>query len=410
MHHRPVVGAAGNLLRVAAGMNTALAESYEQDDAASSAMLQAMIEKQDARTHVYPINRREAREIAKVLTREIDEQEQAATTEADAHVGEWRRHHGARLCAFHSVDYPESKYGRHCEVARLKDVSWWGRKLRVADWRKFEQNKLNLGEIRHFVSNDIARARTWHREALAELLANLYAMRDDGTVIMTLADLAASSTSNPANRRAEMIVRAKGLARWRAAQGFTWTFATLTAPSKYHRMRTRDDQLEKNPKWDAAGGFTPQDTQEYLNGVWERFRSQLDRAGIEWSAFRTVEPHADGTPHWHICIMTRPEDRPRVKLALWNHAMKEDRSEDGAVEHRCTFKDYDPANGEIVDMADRCVAYLIAYVSKNIDGMKTVRGDAQVADDAYDVSEGKRIDLGPAVESARRVEAWATLW
>lgn len=404
---------------------TALQKFYESDDDARQENLRVMIWRQEARQKqtIYPMNRSESRATGRIAAKEaraaefdtrkrLDELKQQAADEYMAHVADWFADvHLRDLCESYGVEMPESDFGRHCVVARLTEAQWWGRQIRKADWRGFEAQQLRLGNVKHFVSNEIAQARTWHREALAGLLENLYAIRSDGKALMTLADLASRSTSNPANRRAEMIVRAKGLARWRAAQGFTWTFATITAPSKFHRMTTADaggkSVLIPNKKWD---GSTPRETQEYINGVWEKFRAQMDRAEIDWSAFRTVEPHADGTPHWHLCVMCRPEDRPLVKMALHAHAMREDRGEPGACEHRCTFEDYDPKDGSMEDMADRCVAYLIAYVSKNIDGMKTVKGPAQEAGDAFDTTDGKRVELGPMVESARRVEAWATTW
>lgn len=368
-------------------------ETQAADD--KSAAAASLLKRLNLRTVEYPINRSDAKKRAATVSREAM---RAADDPAELNA----------LCESHGVEYPVSKYGRHCEVERLKDAGWWGRKIRVSDWRAYERQQLNLGLVRHFVSDEIAQARTWHRAAIAELLESLTAVRDDGAAIMTLKNLADTSTSNPAHRRAEMIVRAKGLARWRAQQGYTWTFATLTAPSKYHRLRTENGRLVANPKWEGA---TPRETQAYHNRVFARIRAALQRAGVKWSAFRTVEPHADATPHWHLCVFCLPADLQQIKTIFLRYALQEDGTERGAAEHRCKFEDYRPERGgSVEEMADRCIAYLIAYVSKNIDGLKTVTGEAQAAADSFDIVDGQRVELGPAVESARRVEAWATLW
>jgi hypothetical protein len=69
------------------------------------------------------------------------------------------------------------------------------------------------------------------------------------------------------------------------------------------------------------------------------------------------------------------------------HALKDSPDEPGAKAHRCDFKRIDWSKGS-------AAAYIAKYVSKNIDG-------AHVGEDL----EGR-----PAIETAKRVEAWATRW
>lgn len=384
---------------------SALAEAYAAEYADKSGVLSAMIDKQATRANEYPITRKQARAIGREAagaTREAAADFAALSAQHAHHVTEYQLR---QQTAHHGIAYPESEYGRHCEVARLTDVGWWSRKIRPADWRKYETQRLRLGEVRQFVSDEIARARQWHRRAIRQQLENLFLVRDDGEALITMAQASDASVANPALRRAEMIVRAKGLARWRANQGFTWTFATITAPSKYHRMRTEGGRLVPNPRWQGA---TPRDTQNYLVAVWARIRAKLARLSIDWSAFRTVEPHADGTPHWHLCIFVPMHRRAELCEVLRHYALEEDGDEAGASKHRCTFEHYDGPADDAAAIADRCIAYLIAYVSKNIDGAVGDAGGA--AGNALDSREGVTVDLGPAVEAAARVEAWATLW
>lgn len=385
---------------------SALAASveFEQQQAARREEIankkQALKDKQLLHAKEYPLSRADVKNIAKGASRD------AMLIASEGSDADAQRAGFLTLCEGLGVTYPDSDYGQPCEVARLKDVGWWGRKIRVAAWREYETRQLRLGLVKQFVSDDIARARRWHREAIAQMLERLMAIRDDEQAVMTVADLMRSSVSHLPNRRAEMIVRFKGVAQRCADKGWTYTFITLTAPSKYHRLRTRREsfgikRLVDNPRWAEAGGPTPRDTQQYHNKTYSRIRAELARQKIGFAALRTVEPHADGTPHWHLAVFCAPDQLAALKAVFQKHALREDGDENGAAEHRYTAKDYNPADG---DMVDRCIAYLITYVAKNIDG----HGVLMATDDGGEA--GGAAPVCEAIEGARRVEAWATLW
>ncbi len=76
-----------------------------------------------------------------------------------------------------------------------------------------------------------------------------------------------------------------------------------------------------------------------------------------------------------------------LQATLLHYALEDSGDEPGAAEHRCDFV--------LIDKAKGCAtAYIAKYVSKNIDG-------EHVGNDL----EGK-----PAIESAKRVEAWCATW
>ncbi len=74
---------------------------------------------------------------------------------------------------------------------------------------------------------------------------------------------------------------------------------TITAPSRFHSVHSKGGFVSR---WD---GNTPQDTQRYLCGVWAKARAAI-ACGIHVFGFRVVEPHHDGTPHWHMLLFMRP--------------------------------------------------------------------------------------------------------
>lgn len=403
---------------------SALALAYEDDEQRARVAEEMRIVRERTETiraemaeKRFPITRRDALLKGKRLARE------AHNIAADEYMPERRRESLAELCTANGVDYPESKFGQHCEVARLTDAGWFGRQLRKADWRQYEAQQLRLGTVRHYCSDAIARARTWHRAALQKLLESLFIMNEQEQ-IFALSDMWASSTANPVNRFSEIVVRGKGMARYAHSKGLrTFSMITLTAPSKYHRLKTAGGKwvvqngkprriggtLIPNADWN---GSTPRETNTYLGKVWARIRSALHRIGIPWLAFRTVEPHMDGTPHWHITFYCEPEMLEACKLLISVYGMEEDAGEPGAAEHRVTFNDYIPKPGASAEdmeaMADRAIAYLIAYLAKNITGSTGKTGEAEGR--ALDTSEGQTYDAGDAAESCARVEAWATTW
>lgn len=118
-----------------------------------------------------------------------------------------------------------------------------------------------------------------------------------------------------------------------------------------------------------------------------RIRSALKRKGIQVYGFRISEPQHDATPHWHLLLFCPPAQMAELQATLLAYALEDSGDEKGAAEHRCDFKLIDKAKGS-------ATGYIAKYVSKNIDG-------EHVGDDL----EGK-----PAIESAKRVEAWCSTW
>lgn len=374
----------------------------------------------------YPIKRKAARakgrevaaDVSKVLERADCEAEELlnlhGTADAVGHVAEWVKWRALRnLCDWMSVDYPDSKYGKACEVARLSSGDWWGRKLRVADWRTYEMRKIRLGEIDRYTSLEIATAHQWHKAAIEQILDNLYAVRSDGAALMTLLEAANKSKSNPAIRRAAMIRQAKGMAELATERGWSWAFFTLTCPSRFHRMTTVEVDGQKarvlNEKWD---GSSPRDAQQYLRKVWQRVRAKLQRLGIDCMFCRVAEPHLDACPHWHGIFWAKEADLPRIHETLRHYGLEVDGNEAGAQLRRVKWEPYKPKKAHrdagVTDeqhSVNCAIGYLIAYIGKNIDGK---REDETAIGETKD-RDGNKVD-GDTIENAVRAVAWASLW
>ncbi|WP_245000337.1 replication endonuclease [Marinobacter daepoensis] len=292
-----------------------------------------------------------------------------------------------KLLARYSFDLPKSQTEKGC-IERTKNEIWWRRLIRREQKRVLDNVARECGLVSKqkgvYVSD-------WglklHQEQLTRnrsLLEEMIAVNDQCQEY-TLAELSALSVSNPYVRRSELIVRASGFEKIAQDLGHAGVFLTITTPSKYHPVKVSG---QPNPKYN---GSAPRDAQEYLNSVWARIRAQLDREQIRDYGLRIVEPHHDGTPHWHLMLFVDLEHKARMVEIMRDYALAEDGDEPGAQEARFEAVDIDYDRGS-------ATGYIVKYICKNIDGEFQENGE-----DAEDWYGNLTKDV------AARVRAWASI-
>lgn len=294
----------------------------------------------------------------------------------------------ARLGVPGPCDIPDSRYVPHAPaIARMVDRLWWTRQLRRAHGRALETGLRGLGAIGQstgelYCSNAALRRRL---QQLARNHANAEAtvMESAAGVRCTRAQAIAATVSNPRLRRAELMLRINGLERWAKAQGHVGAFATITAPSRMHVRTTVGGVDRKNPAFDSRWSSAATVHRDYLVPLWQCMRAQFDRDGLEVYGFRVVEPHADGTPHWHLLLFCPALQLEQLRQVMQTYALADSPGEPGARAHRFSWTVMDEARGG-------ATAYMSKYLIKWTDG-------------------GDRPDL--AEEATRdRVQCWAALW
>lgn len=270
-------------------------------------------------------------------------------------------------------------------IARVSDATWWRRQVRKLQELVLESVCIDLGLVNlkkgRYASNYCVERKTkqWHRNQ--EILASLEAENDLGQVF-NLLDLYKRGVSNLVNRRHELMTRISGYEGYAKEQGDKGVFYTITAPSKYHAYHSKP--CVSNPKYNGA---TPADTHEYFNTLWTRMRSAFKHAGVNPYGVRVVEPHHDGTPHWHLLLFMAPHEIETVTAIFQRYALAEDGNEAGARQHRLKIESIDPNKGS-------AVGYIAKYIAKNIDG-------EHVGADLYGED---------AIAGAVRIRAWASNW
>lgn len=269
-------------------------------------------------------------------------------------------------------------------LARAGDEIWWKRKLRKQRNLQIEtiSRELNLVSKQKgiYASNITVSNFQTQWQSNQQLLENTIATNEHG-YSASLAELSKLNVSNPAIRKAELMVRIRGFEDYAKEMGYSALFLTMTTPSKYHRCFARTG--DENPNWNGA---TPLDAQEYLNHTFARIRAALAREQVTPFGFRVAEPHHDGTPHWHLLLFV-PSEQQQTLVDTFTHYCLEDGDEQGAKERRFKVEYIDPAKGS-------ATGYIMKYIYKNIDG-------EGIEYDSY----GK-----DASSSAIRIKIWASCW
>lgn len=275
-------------------------------------------------------------------------------------------------------------------ILRMMAPEWWYLRLKRARDLQREHLAIAVGQVQKTASAYVSRKTLgeWidQKKRNTEFFKKFDLINEDGDRV-SLADMVYGSVANPAIRRCELMVRMRGFEDIANEQGLAGEFYTITAPSRYHAVHSKGGFVGQ---WN---GCNPQDTQKYLCGVWAKCRAAISRAGIHVFGFRVVEPHHDGTPHWHMLLFMRPQDVDAVRDILCYHARAADSEELqslNALKARFHVEPIDSEKGS-------ATGYIAKYISKNIDGF--------ALDGEQDEETGESLR-----DMAKSVSAWASRW
>ncbi|EOU8132633.1 replication endonuclease, partial [Escherichia coli] len=230
------------------------------------------------------------------------------------------------------------------------------------------------------------------REKTRDFLKSFMLENEDGFTI-DLETVYYAGVSNPVHRKAEMMATMKGLELLAEARGDRAVFLTVTCPSKYHATT---ENGHPNPKWNGA---TMRDSSDYLvNTFFAAVRKKLNRDGLRWYGIRTVEPHHDGTVHWHMMVFAHPEEIDSIVAITRDIAIQEDRHELGNdITPRFKVEYVDGSKGTPT-------SYIATYIGKNLDSRAVDGIDPKTGKPRVDHETGKSM-----AESVERAIGWARL-
>lgn len=291
----------------------------------------------------------------------------------------------------HGIVPPPQAWSAERQIARLTCSVWWRRQLRRLCGRRLEQVQREAHRVHTragiYCSNLTVDRRRLQRTRNRALLETIEAINQDGQTY-TLAELAELGLANPDHRRAELMLRIRDTEAEANHLGHLGMFYTITAPSRFHPVHARS--CRRNRKYD---GSTPREAQQHLQKAWSRARAQLAREGLGIYGIRVVEPHHDGTPHWHLLLWMNPAHEQRVTEILRSHAEAEAPEELIDRRGRRTTARFKAV--KIDTNRGTAAGYVAKYISKNINGQQFMDAD----------NYGQPMD-----SSAPRIEAWAAVW
>lgn len=283
----------------------------------------------------------------------------------------------------HRLD-PPSTDNRGAAIARLCDAQWWFKCAERKRIQVLDGIARDMGIVqshRHTYASDLAVHRRHHQTIGHRRYLESHILINDSGEEFSLWEIQQRSISNPVVRRAELMVRIKGFEMVADVAGHIGEFYTISAPGCMHASRKSGQRNQH------FIGSTPSEIQRYLNHTWALIRAELHRQDIRPYGFRVVEPHHDGTPHWHFLLFMESDVKDKVRAIFRKYSLLEYPDEKGASKHRFKAIGIDPSKGS-------AAGYIAKYVAKNIDGEhldKSLEG--------YD-----------AKQAATRIRAWAGTW
>jgi hypothetical protein len=218
-------------------------------------------------------------------------------------------------------------------IARYVCDKWWSKKLlklhRVSVERISQYVHLVSKQSQIYVSDTNFKKGRENKRRNQLFMDSLELVNELGDVV-DLKDMANSNNSNPVNRRNELMARLHGFEVYADKYGYVADFLTITCPSRMHGTHSSG---KENEKYD---GTTSKEANQYLGNQFAKCRAQLARMGADYFGFRVAEPHHDGTPHWHILVFVKPEQRKALREIFSFYALQVDGDETGAQKYRFT--------------------------------------------------------------------------
>jgi hypothetical protein len=240
-------------------------------------------------------------------------------------------------------------------LPRLRDQAWWKRTLRqnLRQRRENAARQLDARAMR-WCSADGMDEREEHDRVAEEWASRNVIEGDDGTCFPC-----PSPAETARKQYAELMARVNGIKRLSGSDDAC--LLTLTCPSSFHPTTTQNGRKMRNPSWD---GSTPKDAHEWMTTRWKRLRAALKRRRIGQHFVLAVQPHQDGTPHFHIVFFSDIEEHNRIEALARRYF-------DGGGEHQVDFQKLESA-----EHGARYAIRAVQYIARATDGKEEDRKEA----------------------------------
>jgi hypothetical protein len=217
------------------------------------------------------------------------------------------------------------------KLNRYSNVKWWMNKLKFIYLQSKDTVarylRLICKERQVYLLNQNFEILKENRARNKIFIESLVAINEAGEKF-NLDDIRDGSLSNTNNRSAELNARFSGFEQYAKKHGYEADLITITAPSRFHAVHMSGFPNKKYNKSSVSSA------QEYFTSNWDCIRAKIHRNHYEHLGFRVVEPHHDGTPHWHFLVFSKKEHREKVINTFKDYFLKDSPREFGAESNR----------------------------------------------------------------------------
>ncbi|MHB8317144.1 MAG: replication endonuclease [Acidithiobacillus ferrivorans] len=300
------------------------------------------------------------------------------------------------------ITYAEEKLGHgiqgdtiDSQLARIQDPSFWRREIRKAlrPWRELWHLALAPQRLKYASPEAIAEYRSM--QVAGEKWAKAHEMTAPDGRTFTLPTPAETAK----NRYAQLVAMTKGIETLASDAGMTAHIITISLDTQFHSAKNeyKNGPRISNPKYDQA--LTPRAGQAFLNERWKLYRTALHDHEIRTYWVLGAQPNQDETPHWHIVLWCKDEQKEQAESLLYDYFKTNDAKEkkgDGSI--RYVQVDWQEAKSE--QGSSSYAMRMLAYIT---------RQTAEQKDDATDVEQKKKRQDADMTE-AEAASAWASTW
>lgn len=171
-------------------------------------------------------------------------------------------------------------------------------------------------------------------------------------------DFTYSAAINPKQYFAEMNNRINSIFDFAKELNLKPVFATITAPSKYHKMNNKKELL-----------ISPNETAKQLTQIFNKFtnlqvfQKMKKSLGHGLIYFRVYEPHKSGVPHMHLMMFLPSDSILEVKNKFYEYFTNKVRWGNNSKSLDFKYTWYKSAGG--------AVAYIMKYITKTFKDSKS---------------------------------------
>jgi Bacteriophage replication gene A protein (GPA) len=173
-------------------------------------------------------------------------------------------------------------------VKNLTDIKYWRRKLRTKAKQEIEKANFLLGLIgkNGKLSSKEIHLKYRDEEKFAEKISGV------------------NQNIKLQRRFNQYRCFLNGMLKYAGKKKMSCAFITILVPAEYHVkiMRRQPDNF-----------ITPKEINNIIEKKWNAINKKISEGKIELLGCKVVEPHKDGTPHWHMMLWSKKIDQPRIK-------------------------------------------------------------------------------------------------